>query len=88
MFLEIEKSLMDLRNRYVGVTLNIQGSNMEFSDIVEMLNQEKSQFEVRYYMVIHVFFSCLYLLRLHQLLIFVLLLKAVGFILSIRSFIL
>ncbi|KAL8481985.1 hypothetical protein ACS0TY_028218 [Phlomoides rotata] len=51
MFLEIEKSLMDLRNRYVGVTLNIQGSNMEFSDIVEMLKQEKSQFEVRYYMV-------------------------------------
>lgn len=47
MFQEIEKSLMDLRNRYVGVTLNIQGSIMEFSDIVEMLKQEKSQFEVR-----------------------------------------
>ncbi|XP_057793489.1 putative 1-phosphatidylinositol-3-phosphate 5-kinase FAB1D isoform X2 [Salvia miltiorrhiza] len=46
MFLEIEKCLMDLKNRYVGVTLNIQGSNMEFSDIVEMLRQEKSQFEV------------------------------------------
>lgn len=46
MFIEIEKSLMDLSNRYVGVTLNIQGSNMEFSDIVEMLKQEKTQFEV------------------------------------------
>lgn len=48
MFLEIEKCLLDLRNRYVGVTLNIQGSNMEFSDIVQMLKEERSQFEVRY----------------------------------------
>lgn len=48
MFHEIEKCLMDLKNRYVGVTLNIQGSNMEFSDIVEMLKEEKSQFEVRF----------------------------------------
>ncbi|XP_047959358.1 putative 1-phosphatidylinositol-3-phosphate 5-kinase FAB1D [Salvia hispanica] len=46
MFIEIEKCLMDLRNRYVGVTLNIQGSKMEFSDIVEMLREERSQFEV------------------------------------------
>ncbi|KAL1543912.1 1-phosphatidylinositol-3-phosphate 5-kinase [Salvia divinorum] len=46
MFLEIEKCLMDLRNRYVGVTLKIQGSDMEFSDIVEMLREERSQFEV------------------------------------------
>ncbi|KAL3641353.1 hypothetical protein CASFOL_016321 [Castilleja foliolosa] len=45
-FLEIEKSLMDLENRYVGATLNIQGLKMEFSDIVEILKQEKSQFEV------------------------------------------
>ncbi|XP_051139979.1 putative 1-phosphatidylinositol-3-phosphate 5-kinase FAB1D isoform X2 [Andrographis paniculata] len=45
MFLEIEKSLMDLRNRYDGVTLNIQGSSKEFSDVLEMLNQEKSEFE-------------------------------------------
>lgn len=61
MFLEIEKSLMVLSNRYVGVTLNIQGSNMEFSDIVEMLKQEKAQFEVRYYMVIHFFFCCIFI---------------------------
>ncbi|GFP81328.1 putative 1-phosphatidylinositol-3-phosphate 5-kinase fab1d [Phtheirospermum japonicum] len=45
MFLEIEKSLMDLGNKYVGATLNIQGSKKEFSDIVEMLKLEKSQFE-------------------------------------------
>lgn len=53
MFLEIEKCLLDLSNRYVGVTLNIQGSNMEFSDIVQMLKQERSQFEVRYTNQIH-----------------------------------
>ncbi|CAA0827851.1 Putative 1-phosphatidylinositol-3-phosphate 5-kinase FAB1D [Striga hermonthica] len=46
MFLEIEKSLMDLKNRYIGATLNIQGSRKEFSDIVDMLKMEKSQFEV------------------------------------------
>lgn len=46
MFLEIEKSLKDLGHRFDGVTLNIQGSSKEFSDIVEMLNQEKYQFEV------------------------------------------
>lgn len=48
MFLEIEKSLKDLKYRYDGVSLNIQGSSMDFSDIVEMLNQEKYQFEVDY----------------------------------------
>ncbi|KAL0432158.1 UNVERIFIED_CONTAM: putative 1-phosphatidylinositol-3-phosphate 5-kinase FAB1D [Sesamum latifolium] len=46
MFLDIEKSLKDIGSRYVGVTLNIQGSSKQFSDIVEMLKQEKSQFEV------------------------------------------
>ncbi|KAL0314231.1 UNVERIFIED_CONTAM: putative 1-phosphatidylinositol-3-phosphate 5-kinase FAB1D [Sesamum angustifolium] len=46
MFLEIENVLKDLGNRYIGVTLNIQGSSKEFSDIMEMLKQEKSQFEV------------------------------------------
>ncbi|KAG8378364.1 hypothetical protein BUALT_Bualt08G0129800 [Buddleja alternifolia] len=48
MFLDIEKSLKELGNRYVGVILNIQGSSKEFSDIVEMLKQEKSQFEVEF----------------------------------------
>ncbi|PIN23333.1 Phosphatidylinositol-4-phosphate 5-kinase [Handroanthus impetiginosus] len=46
MFLDIEKSLKDIGARYVGVTLNIQGSSKEFSDIIEMLELEKSQFEV------------------------------------------
>ncbi|KAL2231930.1 UNVERIFIED_CONTAM: putative 1-phosphatidylinositol-3-phosphate 5-kinase FAB1D [Sesamum indicum] len=46
MFLEIENVLKDLGNRYIGVTLNIQGSSKEFSDIMDMLKQEKSQFEV------------------------------------------
>ncbi|KAL6525181.1 hypothetical protein OROMI_030774 [Orobanche minor] len=46
LFLEIEKSLTDLGNRYAGITLNIQGSRKDFSDIVDMLKQEKSQFEV------------------------------------------
>ncbi|KAL7155990.1 hypothetical protein ABFS83_03G112900 [Erythranthe nasuta] len=40
MFLEIEKSLMNLGDRYV------KGSSKEFSAIVEMLKQEKAQFEV------------------------------------------
>lgn len=47
MFLDIEKSLKEIETRYIGATLNIQGSIMEFSDIMLMLNQEKSQFEVR-----------------------------------------
>ncbi|XP_011074908.1 putative 1-phosphatidylinositol-3-phosphate 5-kinase FAB1D [Sesamum indicum] len=46
MFSDIEKSLKDIGSRYVGVTLNIHGSSKQFSDIVEMLKQEKSQFEV------------------------------------------
>ncbi|KAK4490086.1 hypothetical protein RD792_000741 [Penstemon davidsonii] len=45
MFLDIEKSLMEIGTRYVGVTLNIQGSSKKFSDIVEMLMEERSQFE-------------------------------------------
>ncbi|XP_073135555.1 putative 1-phosphatidylinositol-3-phosphate 5-kinase FAB1D [Henckelia pumila] len=46
MFRDIEGSLKDIGTRYAGVSLNIQGSSKEFSDIVEMLKQEKSQFEV------------------------------------------
>lgn len=47
LFSEIENSLKALETRYIGVTLNIQGSSKKFSDIEEMLKQEKSQFEVR-----------------------------------------
>ncbi|XP_057798907.1 putative 1-phosphatidylinositol-3-phosphate 5-kinase FAB1D [Salvia miltiorrhiza] len=46
MFIDIEKSLKEIETRYIGVTLNILGSSMEFSDIILMLKQEKSQFEV------------------------------------------
>ncbi|KAG6419831.1 hypothetical protein SASPL_116343 [Salvia splendens] len=46
MFIDIEKSLKEIEARYIGVTLNIQGSSKEFSDIMLMLKQEKSQFEV------------------------------------------
>ncbi|KAL8459581.1 hypothetical protein ACS0TY_036908 [Phlomoides rotata] len=46
MFLHIEKALKEIETRYVGVTLNIQGSSKEFSDIMLMLKHEKSQFEV------------------------------------------
>ncbi|XP_075509360.1 putative 1-phosphatidylinositol-3-phosphate 5-kinase FAB1D [Primulina tabacum] len=46
MFHDFEESLKDIGTRYAGVTLNIQGSIKEFSDIVETLKQEKSQFEV------------------------------------------
>ncbi|KAI3460633.1 hypothetical protein Pfo_017296 [Paulownia fortunei] len=45
LFLDIEKSLEDIGTQYVGVTLNLQGSSKEFSDILLMLKQEKSQFE-------------------------------------------
>ncbi|XP_073276371.1 putative 1-phosphatidylinositol-3-phosphate 5-kinase FAB1D [Primulina huaijiensis] len=46
MFHDIEESLKDIQTRYARVTLNIQGSGKEFSDIVEMLKRERSQFEV------------------------------------------
>lgn len=46
MFLEVEKSLKDVGSRFIGSKLNIQGSLKEFSDIAEMLKQERRQFEV------------------------------------------
>ncbi|KAL9144756.1 hypothetical protein ABFS82_14G316700 [Erythranthe guttata] len=45
-FIDIKKSLEQIASRYVGVTLNIQGSSKKFSDILQMLEQEKSRFEV------------------------------------------
>ncbi|KAK1371873.1 1-phosphatidylinositol-3-phosphate 5-kinase [Heracleum sosnowskyi] len=44
-FLEVEKSLKDVGSRFIGSKLNIQGSLKEFSDIAEMLKQERRQFE-------------------------------------------
>lgn len=46
MFLEIENSLKEVRSRYVGMSLNLQGSIRDFSDIEEMLKEERAQFEV------------------------------------------
>ncbi|KAL3504039.1 hypothetical protein ACH5RR_033880 [Cinchona calisaya] len=46
MFLEIEKFLKEVRSRYVGMSLNLQGSIKDFSDIEEMLKEERAQFEV------------------------------------------
>ncbi|KAG9156351.1 hypothetical protein Leryth_009223 [Lithospermum erythrorhizon] len=44
-FQDIKKSLKKIGPKFVDVTLNIQGSIKEFSDIEEMLNQERDQFE-------------------------------------------
>lgn len=53
MFQDIEKSLKKIGPKFVGVTLNIQGSSKEFSDIEEMLNQERGQFEVELHSAVH-----------------------------------
>lgn len=47
MFVDIEKALKEIEARYIGVSLSIHGSSKEFSDIMLMLQEEKSQFEVR-----------------------------------------
>ncbi|CAI9276321.1 unnamed protein product [Lactuca saligna] len=46
MFVDIEKSLKEMENKFVGSTLNIEGSCKRFSDIKETLKQEQDQFEV------------------------------------------
>lgn len=46
MFLDIEKSLEEVRPRFLGMSLNLQGSTKEFSYVEEMLKQERCQFEV------------------------------------------
>ncbi|KAL8133258.1 hypothetical protein AgCh_008639 [Apium graveolens] len=45
-FLEAETLLKDISLHFEGSKLKIQGSLREFSDIVEMLRQERRQFEV------------------------------------------
>lgn len=45
-FLEIENSLKKIGSRLLGSKLNIQGTLKEFSDIEDMLKQERLQFEV------------------------------------------
>lgn len=46
MFLDVEKSLKEIGSRFLGMTLNLQGSRKEFSDIEDILKQERCQFEV------------------------------------------
>ncbi|KAK9270349.1 hypothetical protein L1049_025928 [Liquidambar formosana] len=45
-FMEVENSLKKLGSQFAGSTLNLHGSLKEFSDIEEMLRQERSEFEV------------------------------------------
>lgn len=45
LFREIEKSLKELQSRYSGMTLKLQGTIKDFSDIEDMLKEERSQFE-------------------------------------------
>ncbi|KAK4352678.1 hypothetical protein RND71_028196 [Anisodus tanguticus] len=45
MFLDVEKALKAVESR-VGTVLNLQGSIKEFSEIENMLKEERSQFEV------------------------------------------
>lgn len=47
MFIDIENSLKEIEARYIGVTLNIQGLSKKFPDLVQMLQEEKTRFEVR-----------------------------------------
>jgi hypothetical protein len=57
----VGEALKNLRSRFAGSVLNLQGSLKEFSDIEDMLKQESSEFEVSYctYFVIYLFLgSC------------------------------
>lgn len=46
LFTEVENSLKKFKPQFEGVTFNIQGSLKVFSDIEEMLRQERTEFEV------------------------------------------
>lgn len=45
-FAEVETCLKKIEDKFVGSTLNLQGSCKRFSDIQEMLKQEQDQFQV------------------------------------------
>ncbi|KAM7515190.1 hypothetical protein LguiA_004773 [Lonicera macranthoides] len=51
MFLELERSLKKIRSRFAGSTLNLEGSLKEFSDIEEMLKNERNLFEWRSFLL-------------------------------------
>jgi hypothetical protein len=44
----VGEALKNLRSRFAGSVLNLQGSLKEFSDIEDMLKQESSEFEVSF----------------------------------------
>lgn len=46
LFTEVESSLKKIKSQFEGLTLNLRGSLKEFSDIEDMLKQERSEFEV------------------------------------------
>ena len=48
LFNEVGETLKNLRSRFAGSVLNLQGSLKEFSDIEDMLKQESSEFEVSF----------------------------------------
>ncbi|KAK3030299.1 hypothetical protein RJ639_038392, partial [Escallonia herrerae] len=43
-FLEVENALKEISSRFLGSRLNLQGSSKEFSDIEQMLKEERYQF--------------------------------------------
>lgn len=45
MFVDVEKALKAIES-HVGTVLNLQGSVIKFSEIENMLKEERSQFEV------------------------------------------
>ncbi|MCD9646589.1 hypothetical protein HAX54_036569 [Datura stramonium] len=46
MFQDVEKALKAIESRFVGTTLNLQGSIRKFSEIEKMLKEERTQFEI------------------------------------------
>ncbi|POO00265.1 Chaperonin Cpn60/TCP-1 family [Trema orientale] len=45
LFTEVANSLKEVKSQFEGLTLNLRGSFKEFSDIEDMLKQERSEFE-------------------------------------------
>ena len=48
LFNGVGETLKNLRSRFAGSVLNLQGSLKEFSDIEDMLKQESFEFEVSF----------------------------------------
>ena len=47
LFDEVAKFMQEIASRFSGSSVNLNGASKEFSDIEEMLKQERNQFEVR-----------------------------------------